>query len=160
MKGSEAKEKLFELVDASSLTNEQKMHLRYYVGRISDETSQSAKDQAMKAIIWARENSILYNSLKSIALYAAVDPSRAIYKDGKRVGYQRIMRSEIYTLARQRGWDITLCEQLKRDHNMWSTLSRLIIMQEPLCARVLVTAKSKVDEIDLERMWEEHGISY
>ncbi len=70
-------------------------------------------------------------------------------------GCPRIMRGELFSLARSQGLGISLCEEFRMDNNLWSVLSRYLIMFRPALADVIFPRrKADLDEgIDLEAMW-------
>ena len=70
-------------------------------------------------------------------------------------GNASFQRDNIYDAARRRGIPITDARELRRDHNLYSVLSRYMVMLRPKLARCINFRKSDVDEIDLVERWHE-----
>lgn len=68
--------------------------------------------------------------------------------------HARLMRGDIYNYAMQRGMDVTLCNEFRRDNSLWSTLSRYAIMCRPMLAEVIRPRDSGIDGVDLVAAWE------
>lgn len=52
-----------------------------------------------------------------------------------------LRRGDLYILAQQHGWSITLARELRFDNNFWSVLARLMIFQCPTRARIIHITK-------------------
>lgn len=70
-------------------------------------------------------------------------------------GNPTIQRGDIYNLARRAGFDITDCDELRRDHNLWAALARYMVMLRPRLAKSLHFRKSACDEVDMAGVWHE-----
>lgn len=70
----------------------------------------------------------------------------------KRQGH-RIQRDSVYTLAMQHGMAIGDAREFRRNHNLWSVLSRYMVMQHPSLAPCIELRATPVDDIDLEAAW-------
>lgn len=72
-----------------------------------------------------------------------------------RSGWPRIRRGDLYVLASQQGLDITLCREFRMDNNLWSVLSRYLLMFRPSLAGVIFPRRTpELDEgIDFEALW-------
>lgn len=70
-------------------------------------------------------------------------------------GWPRIRRGDLYVLASQQGLDITLCREFRMDNNLWSVLSRYLLMFRPSLAGVIFPRyTAELDEgIDFEALW-------
>lgn len=70
-------------------------------------------------------------------------------------GCPRIMRGELFSLARSQGLGISLCEEFRMDNNLWSVLSRYLIMFRPALGEVIFPRSTpELDEgIDFEALW-------
>lgn len=70
-------------------------------------------------------------------------------------GNPRVTRGDIYNLAREAGFTITECRELKRDNNKWPTLARYMVMLRPRLAKCLHFRESGIerDGIDLAAEW-------
>lgn len=70
-------------------------------------------------------------------------------------GWPRIRRGDLYVLASQQGLDITLCREFRMDNNLWSVLSRYLLMFRPsLASAVFPRYTPELDEgMDFEAMW-------
>lgn len=70
-------------------------------------------------------------------------------------GWPRIRRGDLFVLASQQGMTISECEEFRFDNNLWSILSRYLLMFRPELASVIFPKKTKaIDEgIDFEAIW-------
>lgn len=70
-------------------------------------------------------------------------------------GWPRIRRGDLFVLATQQGMPITLCREFRFDNNLWSVLSRYLLMFRPQLATVIFPKKAEIDraEIDFEDVW-------
>lgn len=73
-------------------------------------------------------------------------------------GWPRIRRGDLYVLATQKGMPITLCREFRFDNNLWSVLSRYLLMFRPELATVIFPKTAEVDKaaIDYENVWHDH----
>ena len=72
-----------------------------------------------------------------------------------REGAVCIRRGDLYLMALQMGMDITVCREFRFDNNIWSALSRYLLMFRPALARSIHPKRSEVDEVDLAAVWHE-----
>ena len=70
-------------------------------------------------------------------------------------GLPLIRRGDLFYLAKDQGFDMTLCREFKFDNNLWAPLSRYILMFRPSLAHVIHPKKSDIDSLDFERIWHE-----
>lgn len=70
-------------------------------------------------------------------------------------GYPRIRRGDLFVLAAQKGMEITLCREFRFDNNLWSVLSRYLLMFRPRLASVICPKGCALDDagLDFEAMW-------
>ena len=70
-------------------------------------------------------------------------------------GWPRIRRGDLFVLAAQQGMDVSLCREFRMDNNLWSVLSRYLIMFRPSLAGVIFPRWTpELDEgIDFEALW-------
>lgn len=68
-----------------------------------------------------------------------------------------ISRDYLYSMALRQGLTISECEEFRMDHNLWSILSRYLLMFRPNLASVIHPRymPETVDSVDLEAMWKE-----
>ena len=66
-----------------------------------------------------------------------------------------IQRDNVYTLACQNGMTVSEASEFKRDHNLWSVLTRYMVLLEPPMMAALGFRSTPVDEVDLVAAWEE-----
>lgn len=66
-----------------------------------------------------------------------------------------VQRGHIYKLARDAGFSITDCEELRRNHNFWSVLTRYFVMLRPRLARSLNFREAGCDHVDMQGIWRE-----
>lgn len=112
---------------------------------------QTAIEMVDRAAWWAHDNRDEWYKLRSICLNAAYD--NAIIIDGKLVGYRSITRDEVYSIAARNRIGVSSDDIHVREHALWSTLSRVIMMQRPVTCRVIVTVNAKVDKVDIKARW-------
>ena len=76
-------------------------------------------------------------------------------EQAKADGWPRIRRGDLFVLATQQGMPITLCREFRFDNNLWSVLSRYLLMFRPQLATVIFPKKAEIDraEIDFEDVW-------
>ena len=71
-----------------------------------------------------------------------------------REGMPRIRRGDLFMLAGQQGMPVTLCREFRFDNNLWSPLSRCLILFRPSLARVIFPREGgDMDSVDLVAMW-------
>lgn len=70
-------------------------------------------------------------------------------------GWPRIRRGDLYVLATQQGLPITQCMEFRFDNNLWSVLSRYLLMFRPALATAIFPKSAEIDKagIDLEDVW-------
>ncbi len=71
-------------------------------------------------------------------------------------GWPRIRRGDLFVLAAQQGLPISECREFRFDNNLWSVLSRYLIMFRRDLAGVIFPREADVDQVDLESMWRDH----
>ena len=118
---------LFLLPDSSGVT---------YSG---EEVARAAQIVA-KACHWLRRNPDKWSSLKAIC--------RRLMLEG-----ELVQRGSIYERARQYGLDVRLASQFKRDHNLWSVLTRFMAMESPSMLSAISFRMTPVDAVDLAAYW-------
>lgn len=75
-----------------------------------------------------------------------------------RDGWKRIRRGDLFVIAAQQGMDMTLCREFCFDNNIWSALSRYLLMFRPRLAAVIFPKRQKnslIDDVDLAAIWHE-----
>ncbi len=112
---------------------------------------QTALEMVDQAAFWAHENRDNWYRLRSICLNAAYN--NAIYVDGELKGYRQLTRDEVYAIAARKKIGVSDDETYVRAHALWSTLCRVVMMQRPITCRVIRTAKSKVEKVDIKARW-------
>ena len=73
-------------------------------------------------------------------------------------GEYRIRRGDLYRMAQEQGMDITACREFRFDNNLWSALSRYLLMFRPgLAAAIHPRDNSPIDQaqIDFADVWHE-----
>lgn len=93
-----------------------------------------------KACHWVRRNPGKWESLKAIC--------RRLMLEG-----ELVQRGSIYERARQYGLDVRLASQFKRDHNLWSVLTRFMAMESPSMLSAISFRVTPVDAVDLAAYW-------
>ncbi len=93
-----------------------------------------------KACHWVRRNPGKWESLKAICHRLALEG-------------ELVQRGSIYERARQYGLDVRLCSQFRRDHNLWSVLTRFMAMERPSMLSAISFRVTPVDAVDLAAYW-------
>ena len=93
-----------------------------------------------KACHWVRRNPDKWSSLKAIC--------HRLMLEG-----ELVQRGSIYERARQYGLDVRLCSQFRRDHNLWSVLTRFMAMERPSMLSAISFRVTPVDAEDLAAYW-------
>lgn len=124
---SSSSSSLFLLPDSSGVT---------YSG---EEVARAAQIVA-KACHWVRRNPGKWESLKAICRRLALEG-------------ELVQRGSIYERARQYGLDVRLASQFKRDHNLWSVLTRFMAMERPSMLSAISFRVTPVDAVDLAAYW-------
>lgn len=93
-----------------------------------------------KACHWVRRNPDKWSSLKAICRRLALEG-------------ELVQRGSIYERARQYGLDVRLASQFKRDHNLWSVLTRFMAMESPSMLSAISFRVTPVDAVDLAAYW-------
>lgn len=70
-------------------------------------------------------------------------------------GLPLVRRGDIYILAQQDGLSVSMCDDFRFDNNMWSALSRYMLMFRPYLAKVIHPKRADIDTIDLQHVWRE-----
>ena len=77
-------------------------------------------------------------------------------EQAKADGLPRIRRGDLFVLASQQGLPISECMEFRMDNNLWSVLSRYLLMFRRDLAGVIFPREADVDRVDLESMWRDH----
>ena len=70
-------------------------------------------------------------------------------------GNPRTRRDDIVSFARDMGFDVSVVDELRHDHNLFAGISRYAVMLRPRLARTLHFRRSKLDDVDLVSIWHE-----
>ena len=106
----------------------------------SEEEVARAERAVAKVCHWVRRNPEKWESLKAIC--------RRLMLEG-----ELIQRGSVYERARQYGIDVRLLAQFKRDHNLWSVLTRFMAMERPSMLSAISFRTTPVDAVDLAAYW-------
>ncbi len=99
-----------------------------------------ARQMVAKACHWVRLHPDRWQRLKDFCGY--------LMDEG-----DLIQRGNVYELARQYGLDVMLASEFRRDHNLWSVLSRYMVMERPALLSAIRFRETPVDEVDLVAYW-------
>ena len=79
-------------------------------------------------------------------------------EQAKADGLPRIRRGDLFILAQQQGMAITECMEFRFDNNLWSVLSRYLLMFRPELATVIFPNSAEIDRhgIDFENVWHDN----
>ena len=124
---SSSSSSLFLLPDSSGVT-------------YSEEEVARAAQIVAKACHWVRRNPGKWESLKAICRRLALEG-------------ELVQRGSIYERARQYGLDVRLASQFRRDHNLWSVLTRFMAMESPSMLSAIGFRVTPVDAVDLAAYW-------
>lgn len=101
----------------------------------------AAEALVAKACRWVAANPGTWGRLRGIC--------RRLMAEGR-----VIQRDNVYTLACQSGLDVSEASEFRRDHNLWSVLSRYMVMLSPPMLAAIGFRVSAVDDVDLVATWE------
>lgn len=99
-----------------------------------------ARQMVAKACHWVRLHPDRWESLKSFCGY--------LMREG-----DLIQRGNVYELARRYNMDVRLASEFRRDHNLWSVLSRYMVMERPALLSAIRFRETPVDQVDLVGYW-------
>lgn len=99
-----------------------------------------AEQMVAKACHWIVKNPEKWEKLKNFCVY--------LYEEG-----DLIQRGNVYELARRYGLDVKLASEFKRDHNLWSVLSRFMVMENPMLLSAIRFRTTPIDDVDLKRFY-------
>ena len=71
-------------------------------------------------------------------------------------GERCVRRGDVYRMAQEQGMSVTLCQEFRFDNNIWSALSRYLLMFRPKLAAVIHPKKASIDTVDLEEVWRDN----
>ena len=106
----------------------------------SEEEVRRAERAVAKACHWVRRNPGKWEALKAIC--------RRLELEG-----ELVQRGSIYERARQYGLDVRLASQFRRDHNLWSVLTRFMAMECPSMLSAISFRVTPVDSVDIAAYW-------
>ncbi len=109
-------------------------------GTYSEEEVARAERAVAKACHWVRRNPGKWEALKAIC--------RRLELEG-----ELVQRGSIYERARQYGLDVRLASQFRRDHNLWSVLTRFMAMERPSMLSAITFRVTPVDSVDIAAYW-------
>lgn len=99
-----------------------------------------ARQMVAKACHWVRRHPDRWERLKGFCGY--------LMDEG-----DLIQRGNVYELARRYGLDVRLASEFRRDHNLWSVLSRYMVMERPCLLSAIRFRETPVDRVDLVAYW-------
>lgn len=99
-----------------------------------------ARQMVAKACWWVRKNPEKWQKLKDFCGY--------LMEEG-----DLIQRGNVYELARRYGMDVRLASEFKRDHNLWSVLTRYMVMERPMLLSAISFRETPIDQVPLVEFW-------
>lgn len=99
-----------------------------------------ARQMVAKACWWVRKNPARWRKLKDFCGY--------FMEEG-----DLIQRGNVYELARRYGMDVRLASEFKRDHNLWSVLTRYMVMERPMLLSAISFRETPIDQVPLVEFW-------
>lgn len=99
-----------------------------------------ARQMVAKACWWVRKNPEKWEKLKGFCGY--------LMEEG-----DLIQRGNVYELARRYGMDVRLASEFRRDHNLWSVLTRYMAMERPMLLSAISFRGTPIDQVDLVGFW-------
>lgn len=106
----------------------------------SEEEVARAERAVAKACHWVRRNPEKWCALKGICYRLMLEG-------------ELVQRGSIYERARQYGIDVRLASQFRRDHNLWSVLTRFMAMERPSMLSAISFRVTPIDAVDLAAYW-------
>lgn len=103
---------------------------------MEDGEREGAERLVRRACAWVARNPETWERLRGMC--------RALMRSG-----HVIQRDNVYTLACQAGMDVSEASEFRRDHNLWSVLSRYMVMLDPPMLTAMAFRRSGVDGVDL-----------
>ena len=101
------------------------------------------RDRVQAGCYWIRENRTNFKRIMLIC-HREVDK-----------GNPCLQRGHVYKLAQDAGMSVTVAQELKRDHNLWSVITRYMVMLRPRLARSINFRTAPVDTVDFAKEWRE-----
>ncbi len=102
-----------------------------------------AKNLARDCCAWIRDNPGSFKRIMSV-FHEQVDKGNPCTR-----------RDDVINYARDKGFDISVVEELRHDHSLYAGITRYAVMLRPRLARTINFRKSKLDGIDLAEIWHE-----
>ena len=99
-----------------------------------------ARQMVAKACHWVRLHPDRWTKLKDFCGY--------LMEEG-----DLIQRGNVYELARRYGMDVRLAGEFRRDHNLWSVLTRYMVMERPSLLCAISFRETPIDRVDLAGYW-------
>lgn len=110
------------------------------VSRVVLMRNTSAEELAYNTCVWVKNNQPSFKAIMRIMHFC---------QDNDMV----LRRDDLYAYALQNHIDISICEQFRQDHDLWSGITRYAVMLRPSLCGAVRFRKSKLDEIDLVATW-------
>lgn len=101
------------------------------------------RETAERALSWVARNPGIFRELMEIA--------RAEYA----AGTDRLRRGDVAKVARDRGLVASDDKRFRFDHNLWSALSRAMVLEDPRLAVIVRQRRSALDLVGFDAMWAE-----
>lgn len=98
---------------------------------------------AYDAAHWIRDNKAAFQALMRY-MHQQVDS-----------GNPCTTREDTLSYAREKGMEVSVIADIKRDHNLYAGLTRYMVMLRPRLARTIGFRKSKMDPVDMVAIWHE-----
>lgn len=98
---------------------------------------------AHDAARWVRDHKAAFRALMSY-MHGQVD-----------AGNPCTTREDALSYAREKGMEVSVIADIKRDHNLYAGLTRYMVMLRPRLARTIRFRKSKMDPVDMVAIWHE-----
>ena len=99
-----------------------------------------AKRIAAKACHWVRLHPEAWEELKALV--------QRLCDEG-----ELVQRGALYELARRYDLPVTLSGVYRRDHNLWSALTRFMVMERPSLLSAITFRDTPLDRVDLAAYW-------
>lgn len=103
-------------------------------------SDERARQMVAKACRWVRKNPEKWGKLKDFCGY--------LMEEG-----DLIQRGNVYELARRYGMDVRLASEFRRDHNLWSVLTRYMVMERPMLLSAISFRETPIDNVPLVEFW-------
>ncbi|MEG0376511.1 MAG: hypothetical protein RR672_12835 [Raoultibacter sp.] len=103
------------------------------------------EQRVVEACMWARKHRTTYRRM--FWIFGDLAKNQSI---------RRIKRGGWYEHCNLEGIKLSDVREFDTDNNLWSTLTRVMAMQNPEITRIVHFRKAPIDTVDIKAMWQAH----